>query len=177
MISFKNLSKRERWIAGVTGVVISLLIADRLVIRPLAHSWTMINQRIEADEMKLMKNMRLVSLERDLKEELKVFDARKKEAIADMRFQVEFLKNIEQFARKSGVRITALKPLPPLETDLCISYGADIELESGMASLTEFLYALKTKAKYIKIEKLSIRQPLQGSTALKSRVILSKFAL
>lgn len=173
-----NLSNRENKLFYIGLTVIALLLAQAVVIEPLATKWRQLDTKIAADKIKLEKINALIRGKDSITSDYENSVSAVKMAGSTEEEMAKFLTEIESIANSSSVHINEIKPLPAKKFELYRKFYADIELEGEMAQISDLMRQIQDSAHLLAIDRLSLSSTqVAGVSFLKCRVVISKIAV
>lgn len=128
-----KLGTREKGLLGLTTLVVLLFAMDRFVVAPISGMLADMDRRILAEEIRLRKGMYVLSNKDRFQKELGTRARPADENAGDI---LTLLKEIEGFARTSGVKIKDMRPSRAGRTR---SQSISVTLEASWGSLVKFL--------------------------------------
>jgi Tfp pilus assembly protein PilO len=174
-MSFLNkLSKKEKLGLFIAAAFVFFSILDRAIISPISRSIREMDDKMKIDEKRLKEKLRYLNQKDEINREYQKYAnvAQKKqseeEEIAGM------LSEIENLSKKSSVYLTDIKPRPSRQTDFYKEYIVEVEAESGMESLVDFLHQLSSSPQLLRAEKLRIGLKDKNSSAVKASLLITK---
>ena len=158
-----KLSKRERLILFVAGVVFFGLLVDRLIYRPITHRFEKLDQEIQEQERQLRKNLRYVAVHERIMEEHEKHTAALSSAGSDEEETASLLNELEEITRKSGLSIINMKPRSSTTLDFVKKYAVEIEIRGEIVDLVEFLHELYSSEHLLNSEQIRLSGERTGS--------------
>ena len=170
---FSSLSKRERLIFIFTFIFITLALLYCNAAEPLIKKWINLDRQIAIAELKLQKDLKLLSKSEEVNSLYKKYAFLKSTSLSDEQQMAALLSEIEEIARTAGVHINSLKPKTMKETSLYEKFAVEAELSASMVKLINFFYNLQSSQKILKAESMQISAKRNEPGSVKCRVIIS----
>lgn len=169
-----RLSKRETIIFYVAAAVISLTVADRLLLSPVA-------QKIESQATEIknkeagIERMSFILAQKDriVSESAKYikFLTKAKDSEEEA---TTILKEIEAIANNNSMYIVDLKPLGFRDAEKMKKYMVSITCEGQMESVFSFLYNIETSPQLLRVERCEIVPKSKESSIASLNLLVSK---
>ena len=172
-----HLSKRERLVLNVTVFFISMTLLDRLIINPISSKMRSLTQEIEGEKTVIKKNLRLVAQKEKIRQESEKYDSYVSSSQSEEEEITSILKEIENLANKSSVYLIDMKPGGLKESAPARKYLINLNLESQMEQLTEFMYNIESSKSLFIIEKYQIGPKSKESSVAKCSMTISKIVI
>jgi Tfp pilus assembly protein PilO len=172
-----KLSKKEK--IGLSCAFVFLLVAsmDRLIINPIYGRFQKIDQAIKINEKQLGHDLRNIHLKEQIAKEFEKYVEYVERSGSDEEEVAKILGEIESLARQSKVYLVDVKPKAPQKVDFYKEYAVEIEAEGELADLITFLHQVNTSAQLLRVEKLRLNSKEDGSTGLKSSMLITKVSV
>ena len=171
---WNRLSKREKTILLVTGLVIGALVSDQIVIRPVFGTFRSLKQELSDLRANIKKSVRLLSQKESIEKEVKEYTSYRGEAKSPEEEAVALLKFVEDLANTAGVNLLYAKPGGSKTEERVKKYYVNLECEAQMSQLVAFFFQVENSDRLLKIEKFSIQLTTEGSSITKSAVTISR---
>lgn len=170
---FSSMSKREKIILAVACAAICASIFYNFVFDPFIKKWLTIDTRIVAKQVKLQKDIKILSRQQYIKKEYQNYAPLTKGSRSDDQHMADILSEIEGLGRKTNVYITVLKPQAIKETGLCKKFTAAVELDTTVKDLAAFFYEVGNSAKILKIDSAEIIAKPGQKDSIKAYLLIS----
>jgi len=171
---FSRISQREKYILYISVAVIGLVFIDKVILSPVMKVLDNLDRETLVQEGELEKSVRIVNNEDSITAEydknvqnLKKYSSNEEEIAA-------LSSETEELARKTSVLVKNIKPLSTEETGLYIKYKIDVEVETEMPYLMDFIYQLEKSSQLVKVDKISLSPQKKNSPVLKAFLVISK---
>ena len=172
-----RLTKREKQIFYVCVSLVSVLILQGIVFKPLADKLSDLNHEIQLKETKLIKGLR-AEKQRDLILKVyKGYEGYLKVKGSDEEIVSELLREIERLARESAVSISDIKPQSTNKRSMYKEYTIEVRSEATLKDIITFLYRLNNSVLLLRVEKLVLTLKEENSDTLKVNMLLSGIAV
>lgn len=170
-----KLSKRERHIAYITAIVLVFFFFSRVMLRPIINKLNDLNQEIAIQEKRLEKSLNILFQEDAINSNYKKYVENLKQTHSDEEEIAELLSEIEKIAKKTAVFLSDIKPLPVKKVTFYKEYVVELEAESEIASLIDFIYQLEKSPRLLKVEKFHLTPKKEkGKDFLKVQMSISE---
>jgi Tfp pilus assembly protein PilO len=137
-----KLSKRERVIVSFTTIFLLVVLMDRLVYQPILHGFERLNQEIQAEESRLIKNLGYLASREHIMAEHKRYADYFARAGSDEEETSSLLSEVEGLARESELFVTNMKPQPVKALDFAKKYSVEVEIKGGMVQIIQFFHGV-----------------------------------
>ncbi|TRZ52517.1 MAG: hypothetical protein D4S01_02795 [Dehalococcoidia bacterium] len=174
----RKLSAREKIILNAVIITVVLSLIYIILIEPLVARWNNVNSRIELVKAKLQKSLSLMKDKSKIEAEYNNFTQKLKQSSSDEQEITIVLDELEKAARRSGLRITSMRPKPAKQKEHYRQFEVEIETESDMSSLMRFIYDIKNSPQLIKIDRLNLNtRGGQQAVVIRTAMLISKISL
>jgi len=160
---FSRISQREKYILYVSIVVIGFVFIDRVILSPVMKVLDNLDKETLIQEGELEKSVRIVNNEDSITTEYNKDVQNLKKSSSNEEEIAALSSEIEELARKTSVLIKSIKPLSTEESNLYTKYKIDIEVETEMPYLMDFIYQLEKSLQLIKVDKISLSPQKKNS--------------
>jgi hypothetical protein len=150
-----KIKNRQQLLAILAGVTLALLLGDRLIVSPLAQSWTARNNRIT----QLRKDIAQGSVLRDREqiirnrwESMRTNTLPENVSLAEN----EVLQAFEHWSQVSQISIANIKPQWKQTDDNYLTLECRADAFGGVEALTRFLYNVERDPLALRIESIEI---------------------
>lgn len=169
-----KLSKREKYILYLSVAIIGLVLFDRVVLRPVTNKIKKLNEEIELQEKKLQRYLYILTQEDTITQEHKKYTENVMQASSDEEEKSKLLTAIEELARKSSVSLKNVKPGKTEREGPYNKYTVDIETESKIAYLADFMYQLEKSPRLLRVKEFILAPQQRKSSTLKARMTITQ---
>ena len=163
---FSKLSKREKTIFYATATVISLMVLDQAIIRPILNTLGSLDQQIVDLETNIKKSVRLLGQKERMLKESEYFATFAGQSKSPEEGALALLKNIQEVANDTSVNLLYVKPAGGAAADGAI-YKVNLEAEGQMDQLINFFYQIENSKLLFRIEKYTVQPAAKGSSVIK----------
>ena len=171
---FSRISQREKYILYLSIVVLGFVFIDRIIFSPIMKVLNNLDKQTLVQEGELEKSVRILNNEDSITAEYnKNVQSLKKSSSNDEEIAA-LSSEIEELARKTSVLIKNIKPLSVEEMGLYTKYKIDVEAETEMSYLMDFIYQLEKSPQLVKVDKISLSPQKKNSPVLKAFLVISK---
>lgn len=171
---FARLSKRERLILYVTGLMLFLGAMDRVVYQPVLGLFNKLDQDIAVQEDELRKNLKYLAMRETVRSRYAATAAYAVSSGADEEEIGGLLNEIEVAARNSGLSLVNMKPRPVAATESEKRYPVEVEIDSTMSQLIKFIYGLYSSKSILGVKKLNLAPKGSQSDRIKGYLLIQK---
>jgi len=174
----EKLSKREKRILVSVILITTAGLCYNFLIEPLFMRYRNVNSRIDLIKVKLKKSLSFIKDKQKVDAEYMKYEKKLKSRGSDEQDITLILDEIERTASRSGLNITSMRPKPPIHKDHYSRFAVEIETESDMNALMQFIYHIKKSPQMLKIEKLNLNtRSSQQGVAIRSSMLISKLIM
>ena len=169
-----KLSKKEKAGLLIAAAFVFFSILDRAVIAPINNSIREVSHKIEANEKRLKEQLRYLNQKDTISREYQGYASAVEKKLSEEEETAKILSEIEDLSKKSSVYLIDIKPRPSRQTDFYKEYMVEIEVESGMESLMNFLHQLNASPQLLRAERLRISLKEKDSSTVKASLLITK---
>ncbi|MCL5096736.1 MAG: hypothetical protein M1608_04255 [Candidatus Omnitrophica bacterium] len=154
MIKF-NVKNREKLLTLMAALVIGLLIADHLVITPLANLWKTRSNRIETLTKSINNGNLLLSREKIIRDR---WDYMKTNSLSANVSAAEnrVLKSVDRWVQDSQISFTSIKPQWKQGDDDYMTLECQADAYGNIRSVARFLFELEKDPLSLKVDNVEI---------------------
>jgi hypothetical protein len=157
LLFLSRLSKRERLIFYAAAGVVSLLLLDRLMLKPIISQAASLNIKINHKKVSIKEALLIISQKERLDKESNIYMPYLEKALSDEDEKHALLKYIGNLADSSPVSVTYIKMSGIKEETLLKKYHLRLICVAQMEQIVNFFYNIENSKKLIKIEKWHIK--------------------
>ncbi len=159
-----RISKRDRRVLIIGGIFTVVVLVVVYVVLPFLETQSEIETKLQQAERRLQQSLRVIQSESyyrtrevELEEVLRRYQAQLLDAEDSNRARVQLQAIVDDLAEEAGVTISRSTPMQERKVgEHYAEVTLQINLDSGMQELTNFLYAISTHPKFLKIEQFRI---------------------
>lgn len=171
----KRLTPREQVIAVMCLLAVSVYLAYYFVAIPLKDKVSYLEQKIEAEEKKYNKNIKLTHKAKALEGEFKEFSLKFKQDKANEQVMSSILSEIEQVAGDLKLHISDLKPKVVNRQEFYNRFSVSLTIESQFVPIIHFLFMVQNDPHFFSVEELRFDNGLQRENQnIRTTLVLSK---
>ena len=137
------LPKRERYMAYIAAAFITAVFFDRVILQTAKDKIRKLNTGIFIQEKKLQKYLHILSEEDLITSEYQKYTEGLNQNHSEEEEKLKLLSEIEKLARNASVLLKDIKPGLTKEIGPYKKYTIEIEVESEINHLADFLYQLE----------------------------------
>jgi Tfp pilus assembly protein PilO len=139
-----ELQPRERLLAACSGVVLLVVLLDRLVLSPWLHHAHTVREEARQMESALQKYQRLLSRKDQVLADLEAHRRYLHPRVEDELAIASLLQELEGIAQTHGVKLSEIKPQPTVQGELATRYTLDVRFECQMEEWVDFIFGIET---------------------------------
>lgn len=171
----KNLSPRERSIAFATVAILAAALFYNFVIDPVARQWQSLNLQISSKTESLKKDLRMLSMEKELDRNYSKFSKYIGSARSQDEEVADLLAYLENISRSDSCLITNIKPIGAKEYAAYKEVLIDISAEADASRFSKFLYDIEnSKDMILRVKRLTLTSAIGQANALRGSFVISK---
>lgn len=174
MLFLNRLSKREKLIALVVLVLALCFVVYNFILDPMLKKISSLNSDIEAQEIKLKKNIKIISQEAQVAGQYKQYSDLMKLKTSEEQAMAKLLSEIEAVAQGINIRILDMKPQKIKTIDFYKNFSVAFTIDGQLKDITQFLYSLQNLPHLIKVDKLQLEKESVYQPELKASLQVSK---
>ena len=168
-----TLHPRERLLAVGSGVALLIVILDRLVLAPWSRHATTVRAEIRQMETSLVAHERLLSRKGRVMADLKRHQRYLREAIADDLQMAALLKEVEELAGQSRIKVGEIKPLATETVEFAKRYSLEVRFECTLEDWAEFLYNIERSPSLYEVARAGLTMKEEMSDQLEAYLRLT----
>ena len=175
-----QLKPRERLLATGSGVVLLMVVLDRLVLNPwLRHAQT-VHQETRRMEQSLIHYSRLLSRKDYVLAQRERYQRYLRSPLPDELQMAGLLKEVEGLAERSRVQLAEIKPLPPEGDETTRRYSLDVQFECTLDTWADFIIEIEASPSLFKILRATLAKQgdvpdrLKGTLRVANTTLRSK---
>lgn len=173
-MKLRPISPREKAILYITIGVIIIGVSGHFVIGPAIDSLSEVNKEIEKKTYLLKKQTSLLKRGGDITSLYESYRKTLEKQRTPQEIVASLFKDIEAAAKKTGLKLKKVKPLPVKEGKEYKEVLLELDIEGDFVAFFKFINELETKTSFVKISALRLTSQSSSSKALRCRLSLSK---
>lgn len=171
----KNLSPRERNIGLATVAVLAVAIFYNFIIDPIAKEWYSLNLQISSKTEALKKDLKILSMEKELDGNYSKFSKYIKLASNQDEEVAELLTYLESVSRSDSCLIMNIKPIGVKEYASYKEILVDMSAEADAGRFSKFLYDIEnSKNMILKVRHLTLTSTVGQAGTLRGSFLIGK---
>ncbi len=176
LLKIPELKPRERLLAIGAGLVVMVVLMDRLVLAPWVRHVQIVRREIRTMETALRSNQQLLARKDRVTSDLARYQRYLHPPIADDLQTAALLKEVEATASESHVSVGEITPLPVESDEAGTRYGFEVKFECTPEAWVEFLYRIEASPSLFEVARggVSVKE---GAAALEGTVRLVSAAM
>lgn len=173
-----RLSKKEKLLLYCAVFFVSLVLLDRLAIKPIFSKMKNLSEEIRDKQSGIKRDLHILS-QRDKIIKLKnKFASYLISARSEDEEMVSFLKETEGLANKSSISLIDLKPAGvSKEGDASLKLTVNLNCEAEMSQLISFIYSIENSGRLLSVEKYQINPKTKDSDVVECTIAISKVVM
>ena len=171
----KNMSKREKRIALVTVIFVTVMVLYGLIVDPVIKQWQILNDEIMSKTAALKHDITMLGSRKSIEANYSKFskyvksDKSEEETIADV------LTYLENLSRSDSCLILNIKPIGTKDFGAYKELIVDLSADASVNQFMKFIYDIETsKNMILKIRHLSLTSKSGQTGALRGTFLISK---
>ncbi len=171
---YTRSSKREKIYIIVAGAVVSVLLLDQAILRPIVTTFR--NMDIEVNDLKtnIRRSVHLLSQKERMTKEMEQFADYAVESKSPEEETLSLLKHIEELANKTSLNLLYVKPAGTNPSEVIQKYYVTMESEGQIQQLIQFFYEIENSRLLLRIEKYILQPTDTGSSVIKCSATVSR---
>ena len=177
-LDLSRMSRRERLLAVGGGLIVSLLVMDRLVLGPWWRHMHHVREDIQRLERSITKYQELMVRQPHLAAEAEGYRQYLPDETAAEPDLASILRDIEALGNQSGLVLGEVKPVPGEDNGAYQTYAVEVQYRGSMEQWVQFLYLIESSKALLDIERATVAvkeeqdiKTLEGSVRLTGRII------
>lgn len=169
-----RLSKREKIIFYGAITFVSLTLLDRLIISPIYSKVKSLNKEIQDRTTIIKQNLHIVAQKDRISSEITKYAPLLASAKSEEEETTSFLQEIEGLANEAGVYLVDMKPASLKDGGSSKRFLINLNCESQMEQLTDFMYKIENSINLLTVEKYQIGPKSKDSSVVKCSMSIVK---
>ena len=169
-----ELPKRKRYILYIAVTFIIAVFFDRVILQTARNRIRKLNNGILIQEKKLQKYLHILSQEGLVTGEYQKYTEGISQNYSDEEEKLKLLSAIEKMARNASVLLKDIKPGATKKIGHYKKYTIEIEVESEINYLADFIYQLEKTSRLLRIEGFQLQPKKKKSAILKARMTITE---
>ena len=174
---FSKLSRREKAVFYAAAAVITLLLLEKLIISPISSNLRSLDEEISRQESQNKSDTRIVARKSRIHSDAETYGAFVSAPPSEEEATTMLLKEIEGLADASKVNLIDVKPAGVKTEEVAKKYMVTLTCEGKMEQITNFLYAIESSNKLLKVERYQISPKSKETTAAQVSMTVSQAVL
>ena len=166
--SFDQLKPRERLLAAGSGLVLLIVIMDRLVLSPWLRQGQAIAEETRRMERALQHYSQLLWRKDRVFAQLDAYRQYLRPTLVDELQTASLLKELEGMAGESHVTLAEIKPLAVEENALMKRYPMDVQFECTLEEWVDFVIRVESSPSLFQIVRASMAVQSEHADRLKA---------
>ncbi len=150
-----KIDSRQRFLLITTLVLFLVLVADQVVLEPLAQAWTARSERITELRKKLTDGTLLLQREDSLRKRWRSMRTNTLSNNPSLAEQ-QLLKAFDAWAQESRVNITRIAPQWKHDTDDYLTLGSRVDAAGDLSALSRFLHNVAKSPLALRLESVEL---------------------
>ena len=169
-----ELPKKKRHILYIAVALIIAVFFDRVILQTAKNRIKKLNNGIFIQEMKLQKYLHTLSQEDLVTSEYQKYTEGISQDHSEEEEKLKLLSEIEKIARNASLLLKDIKPGVTKKIGLYRKYTIEIEVESEINYLVDFIYQLEKTSRLLRIEDFRLQPKEKKSTILKVQMTITE---
>lgn len=169
-----ELSKKKRHILYIAVTLIIAVFFDRVILQTAKNRIKKLNNGIFIQEKKLQKYLHTLSQEDLVTSEYQKYTEGISQVHSEEEEKLKLLSEIEKIARNASLLLKNIKPGVTKKIGFYRKYTVEIEVESEINYLVDFIYQLEKTSRLLRIEDFRLQPKEKKSTILKVRMTITE---
>ena len=171
----KNMTKRERYIALTTVLLIGIAIIYAVRIDPIAKEWQTLNNEMKAKSAALKRDLNMLYAKASLETNYSKFAKYVKSDKSEEETAADLLSYLESLSRSDSCLVINIKPIGTKDFTSYKELLIDLSSEGSLQQFTKFLYDVEnTKNMILKVRHFVLTSKAGQEGALKGSFLISK---
>jgi len=172
-----KLAAREKLFAFLGGLMLALVVMDRLVISPWWRNTQQVRQDIKELSHQVATNRRLLSRSAEVSAKIEAYHDYLRSARTPEVEMSELVREVEALASQSGVTLGTVSPLPTTENWPYQEHAMDVQYNGTIEQSVRFVYLLESSKKLLRVQHASLALSKRGSDQLQGNMRLTSVAI
>lgn len=174
LFKLSELPKRKRHIFYIAVTLIIAVFFDRVILQTARNRIKKLNNGIFIQEKKLQKYLHILLQEDLVTSEYQKYTEGISQDRSEEEEKLKLLSEIEKIARNASLLLKDIKPGVTKKIGLYRKYTVEIEVESKINYLVDFIYQLEKTSRLLRIEGFKLRPKEKKSAILKVQMTITE---
>jgi len=169
-----GLPKKKRYIFYIAITIVIAVFFDRVILQTAKNRIRKLNNGILIQEKKLQKYLHILSQEDLVAGEYQKYTEGISQNYSDEEEKIKLLSLIEKMARNASVLLKDINPGATKKIGRYKKYTIEIEVESEINYLTDFIYQLEKTSRLLRIKDFQLQPKEKKSAILKVKMTITE---
>lgn len=151
-----QLKPRERLLAVSSGIVLLIVVMDRLVLNPWLRQAQAVSQQIHSMERTLQHHRQLLARKDHVLAQLGAYQQYLRPVEADELHMASLLKEVEGLAHETHVDLGEIKPLAVEANPLVTRYSLDVQFACALEEWVDFVIRIESSPSLFQVVRASL---------------------
>ena len=171
---YTRCSKRERLYVIVAGIVVSILLLDQVILKPIVNTFRNMDAEVADLKNNIRRSVHLLSQKERMTKEMEQFADYSVKSKSSDEETLGLLKHIEELANKTSLNLLYVKPAGTNPAEVAEKYYVTLESEGQIQQLVQFFYEIENSKLLLRVEKYTLQPADTGSTVIKCSATVSR---
>ena len=173
----KPLTKSEKFLMALCGLVICIFVIYRLVVVPAKNRQEEMDQKIQKEFVKLKKNTLVLKTAQQVDQNYAGLNTLLGQKGGDDTERSAMLASIQQVAKETDVNIANVQPQRVLNKDVYKEFSVLLLIDATWPSTMEFLHRLQDTPNFFDVNEVTLERNSLTANTIRSRILLSRVRL
>ena len=173
----RHLSKRERWIAFLTVLILVIAVAERTLLRPFVDLVRNQAGTVETRRFELARNLNLLVEETFVEREYEAISETLGLVLTPEEETARMLGVIQRIGQDARVEIQNIKPLTIRDGDFYKTFSLELECEGRIEDIARFLFEIGESEAGMRVSRMRLSAQRGSAMILKASMQISEVRL
>ncbi len=173
-----GLTDFQKKLLIVAGILLVIVLFDRLLINPTMSKLSSIDQEILSEEVAIKRDLNLLKHKNELLKDSKALEAYiSKDVLAEEEMIASFLKKIESLAGQAKVSLVKVTPAAGEKDKELLKYRADLECNGLLTDVVAFMHLINSSDDLLKVVKFNLGGKKADTDEIKATMSILKIVV
>ncbi len=170
----KHFRQREKIIAIISIIVMSLYLVYNSVYRPWRGMLEVYDQENEKDQRILAKNSKLILQAKSITDVYDQYFDLFQQKRSEAEQMSTIISQLEAIAAEMHLHFSEIKPRQVKKSEFCNIFSVSLAMEGNFPKIVEFLYKLQTQPHLFNVEEIHLEKNLPQDNFLQASLVISR---
>ncbi|MBN1587247.1 MAG: hypothetical protein JW937_07445 [Candidatus Omnitrophica bacterium] len=155
-MNLSKLSSRERWVLGISALVVFVWFSDQVVLRYWGSYSQSLGSQVQDLQVELERNEKLLVRRPFIEADVKAYEGFIRNRDSGEMELARLIDTVEKYGAQSNISFKEIKPLDPVEENDYYQSGIEVRYEGALTDWIKFLHLVLTSEVLLEVQKAEI---------------------